>query len=53
VLAIGQTALQSRTKANDITVAAIADELEARAAERRAAAMATGTATVNATLTRG
>jgi hypothetical protein len=44
VLAIGQTALQSRTKANDITVAAIADELEARAAERAAASAQTGAA---------
>lgn len=36
VLAIGQTALQARTKPNDVTVAAVADELELRAAERQA-----------------
>lgn len=38
VLAIGQTALQGRTKPNDVTVKAVADELELRAAERAAAA---------------
>lgn len=37
VLAVGQTALQARTKASDVTVAAVADELELRKAERDAA----------------
>lgn len=38
VLAVGQTALQSRTRPTEVTVAAIADELETRAAERQVAA---------------
>lgn len=37
VLAIGQTALQGRTKPNDITVSAVADELERRLKQTPAA----------------